>query len=135
MIFIGPLGAQFKLFKLSQWQIDECENFAVIGSGAQAAEPILYQRELGNRADIPRATYAVWEAKKLSQGAPGVGKETSVILMRIGECERLSVSHGKQEILEQQFRTLGPKRYLAGLDRTADIFPDVKTTAFDTRKE
>ncbi|MFL6352929.1 MAG: hypothetical protein ACJ74Z_13915 [Bryobacteraceae bacterium] len=100
------------------------------------AEPILYQRELGAFSTLQMALYAVYEAKRLGEISPGVGRET---WMRVGSIDEVSLSETGQlaiegvtwrhvpeerlERLEEAFKQFGPKP-IEGLQlRVDDLVP------------
>lgn len=134
LILVGTIGTRFKIFKLSQWELVECEHFAVIGSGALTAEPILYQRKVRQRSNIPMVSYAVWEAKKIAEGAPGVGKETTMFLIRPSD-HGLKFDICDKGVLDKQVKKFGPKPYAEGRVTPEDIFPSMNTTEDEKIKD
>ncbi len=60
------------------------ENFAAIGSGSLIALSVLHQREHQSTVPFRRALYHVYEAKRLGEAAPGVGKQTTVTVLLVG---------------------------------------------------
>ncbi len=54
------------------------DNFAAIGSGAYVAIPTLHQREQDDSKSLMETIYNIYEAKGLSQIAPGGGAATSM---------------------------------------------------------
>jgi hypothetical protein len=128
LIFVGIVGKYFRIFKLSRWEVEECENFGTIGSGSVSAEGILYQRELRSSVNTPAAAYAVFEASKLSASAPGVGKERTVLMLRKNEIRGYSILACDYRVLERQFRKFAPRKYVAGGVTTKHIFPAIKAS-------
>jgi len=56
------------------------DNFATIGSGSGIANSVLYQRQLTDYATLERTLYVVYEAMKLANSAPGVGRRINIIV-------------------------------------------------------
>jgi hypothetical protein len=56
------------------------QHFASIGTGAQIAEPALFQRKQRHVESIPITIYNVYEAKRLGEIADGVGKKTTILI-------------------------------------------------------
>lgn len=54
------------------------DHFVAIGSGAWIAKAALYQRRCRETAPLEEVLYCVYEAKKLSEIAPGVGRATNI---------------------------------------------------------
>ncbi len=69
------------IVKLSGEEVNICDTFAAIGSGALLANASLMQRDYSSIATIEYATYLAYEAKRLGERAPGVGRETSIMVM------------------------------------------------------
>ncbi len=113
LILIGLLGRHFRIFECFAGEVHEAEDFAVIGSGKTIAESALYQREQSDIRSLSLSIYAVFEAKRLGENAPGVGtKTTTVIIHRDSENNldyELVTSAGKN-FLEKQFERFGPRK-------------------------
>jgi hypothetical protein len=111
LILIGIVKGTFQLYKLQRGSITECSNFAAIGTGAIIAEPVLYQRELQIYTDAERAVYIVYEAKRLGETAPGVGKRTNLFLLsnKDGAIKVKPLSDLGHAFMEKQFRRFGPR--------------------------
>jgi 20S proteasome alpha/beta subunit len=123
LILIGAMDADFSIFLCQAGEITTCQDFAVIGSGSMVAEPILYQRELSAATDLPRALYVVYEAKRLGEISPGVGRETwmqvgsiddTVLNEKTGRYEIEDVTwrwvdDARLEMIEKAFKQFGPK--------------------------
>lgn len=57
------------------------EDFAVIGSGCNAARTMLYYREQENNMSLMETIYTVAEAKAMTRTVPGIGSSFSVDVM------------------------------------------------------
>jgi 20S proteasome alpha/beta subunit len=99
---ICVIGEEGSLARLEQ-------NFAAIGTGAHVALPSLYQREHEpSEVSLMQAIYHVYEAKRLGQVSPGVGKSTSIeVLEPSGKL--WSLTDWGYEWCEKMFKQLGPK--------------------------
>jgi 20S proteasome alpha/beta subunit len=96
--------------------VEECDNFAAIGSGAPIAEGILFQREQEDNMTLGRTTYHLYEAMKLGSIASDVGQEHTLdVLYPPGEKgeeivgERLTEK--AERFLQRKFKRLGPKKF------------------------
>lgn len=58
------------------------EAFACVGTGATIASAALFQRKYVAQVDSKQALYYMYEAKRLSEVAPGVGHETKMWITR-----------------------------------------------------
>jgi len=89
------------------------EHFAAIGSGAQIAEPSLFQRGQRNTASIADTIYQVFEAKKLGEIADAVGEKTTMVVISPQEDEEVVsiqyVTPSGFAFLEQKYKELGLK--------------------------
>ena len=81
------------------------DNYCAIGSGALISTVILNCRNYSNRDNIEVALYLVYEAKRLSEKADGVGPLTSMVWISPDEAGSLSKSG--REHLEAVFVTKG----------------------------
>ena len=95
-------------------------DFTVIGSGYAIAYPALCQRQCNPEFSLPRALYAVYEAKKLSEVETTVGPNTQIWVM---------TKNGTRTILQQKMRLLdrmvgrfGPRRMPRGLELPDGLF-------------
>ena len=106
------------IFKIEDdGSLENCDNFASIGSGSYIADAALFQRE--HEADLPisSALYHVFEAMKLGSIAPGVGKEHTInVLYPQGEKGKEVygevLTHKGIRFMERQFNRVGPKNFL-----------------------
>jgi hypothetical protein len=81
LILVGFIENEFVLFHCANLDVAEHSHFAAIGSGAQIAMPALFQREQRSSDSLDRTIFAVHEAKKLAEIAPGVGRNTTYTLL------------------------------------------------------
>jgi len=105
-------------------QVFEEENFAVVGSGYSIARAALCHREYHQHFPLDAALYAVFEAKRLSQGDPQVGPETAMWIDYLDENSKRvlhPLSPNDQTFLESQFAVFGPRPLVS-----PGVPPDVK---------
>jgi len=83
--------------------------FAAIGTGSYTALSTLYRREQDSTDSLARTIYNVYEANRLSEQVPGVGKEfVSIdVLYPTGKMESLSKEGYKY--LRKQYAKYGPR--------------------------
>jgi 20S proteasome alpha/beta subunit len=81
-------------------------NFAAIGSGSANALAWLHYRNHSEFESIDRTLLHVWESKRFSENAPGVGKNTAM-----GWIEDTAKDHQiiNFEAFEKQWKKYGPK--------------------------
>lgn len=70
------------IYKLSGDEVWVCDYFGAIGSGAEIGESSLFYREHTSAHSLDRTIYHVYEAKRLGEKAPGVGKKTIMGIAR-----------------------------------------------------
>jgi hypothetical protein len=113
LILIGYYEGAFHLFKVYGWDVGLHEPFAAIGKGTDIADVGMHQRQIDEFTDIGKALYAVYEAQKQGENAPGVGKEHffGVLSPPEGDAsiEPLMVTRETLSVLSQHYTTYGPK--------------------------
>jgi hypothetical protein len=121
--FIGKAGFLFTI--MPDCSVHRQESFAVIGSGGSVAQAALFQRKYQRTLDIQEAIYYAYEAKRLSEVAPGVGPETTVAVAKKGtlpgysKFEMVNVFYMSR--LESQYRKLALQDYISC--QMESIFP------------
>lgn len=111
------VGKDAYIFRVgSDGSVEECDNFAAIGSGTPIAEGVLFQREQEDDMTLGRTVYHVYEAMKLGSIASDVGEEHTIdVLYPPGEKgkeltgERLTEK--AERFLQRKFSKLGPKQF------------------------
>ncbi len=86
--FVGNAPIIVKVSGDSAW---ECDSFAVIGSGTGIAEASLYHRDQSFFTKLDRSIYQVYEAKRLAEKAPSVGRMTVLYAVAPGEMRAMYV--------------------------------------------
>jgi 20S proteasome alpha/beta subunit len=110
--------SHFEAYLCRSGDIFSRQHFAAIGSGAAVAESALYQRQQNKNSSLSDTLYCVYEAKRLGENVPGVGKETRLAVWCINDGDDLDrpfrnwheLNAGALRFLEQQFQEYGPKR-------------------------
>jgi hypothetical protein len=111
VVFGFMAGGSPRIFKVSSDSALSCDSFAVIGTGTSVAESALFFRGQGPLTDLDSTVYSVYEAKRLAENAPGVGKKTLLFIMKEnGKVDHLTDIGG--EALNNLFAMLAPKQIL-----------------------
>jgi hypothetical protein len=89
LLLVGNDGEGFlAIYKYSCGELWECDGFAAIGSGETIAEAALYLRGIVETHPLAYVAYAVYEAKRLGEITPGVGRLTTMsVVDLIGDDE------------------------------------------------
>jgi hypothetical protein len=100
--------------------VEQCDNFAAIGSGYYVAEASLFQREQTITNDLGTTIYNVYEAMKLGSSAPGVGQKFEIGVSYWEYFEKVPTNAGSVTMcwlepqyysyLQKKFERYGPKR-------------------------
>jgi len=106
------------IFKVdSDGEVEECDNFAAIGSGSTIAEGSLFQRKHEDRMSLGRTVYHVYEAMRLGSIASDVGSEHTLnVLYPPGvRGEALSgdtTTKKADKFLKRKFEKFGPTQFV-----------------------
>ena len=84
LIVIGFINVKAAIFKVSGDVAWPCDDFAVIGTGTGLGEASLFYREHHMLCSLETTLYHVYEAKRMAEKAPYVGKATMLFLLRPG---------------------------------------------------
>jgi hypothetical protein len=83
-------------------------DFTAIGSGADSALASLYRREQQSELSLMHTIYFLYEAKRLSEGVPGVGESISIdVLDQDGNVA--SLTDEGYDKCDELFRRFGPR--------------------------
>lgn len=117
LILVGYFLNAFHIFRFSNGEILPHPDFATIGSGSHIADSSLYQREHQKLNSVASAAYSVYEAKRLGEIAPGVGKKTtySILVPPVNPEAYLEQRQCSAEVgeafLQRQFKQFGPRAF------------------------
>ncbi len=113
LILIGLVDGQFVIAHVANGDVMLTSAFAAIGSGYAIAESTLFQRKQHDLASLQNTIYCVYEAKKLGEIAPGVGKTTTMMILRRDEKSHTlvhdDVLDSDLKYLDAQFKKFGPR--------------------------
>jgi ATP-dependent protease HslVU (ClpYQ) peptidase subunit len=115
LLLVGLVGSDLHVYRVHAQNhlIERCERFAAIGSGANVAEMVLYQRQHSPFWTLPRTLYAVYEAQRIGQIAPGVGRETHQYVLSYDPDKQtmypIILFPNARTFLDEQFEALGPR--------------------------
>jgi hypothetical protein len=98
--------------------------FAAIGSGNYTALATLYRRQQESTDSLARTLYHVWEANRLSENVPGVGKDylALYVLYPSGKMEQLTSAGFKH--FRGLYRKFGPKAIRKTDARDLELKPE-----------
>jgi 20S proteasome alpha/beta subunit len=108
LLLVGPLAGRLALFRYSGGKIMREDNFAAVGTGAPIAESSLFQRGQHEHCNMTDTLYNVFEAQRLANIAPGVGKNKMFAVVTADSAIRFVTDSG-EEYLAKQYQRLGPK--------------------------
>ena len=108
LILFGKHNKEALMYKLCNGIVSECHGLAAIGSGSVIAEPLLFYRGHHWSQPITRVLYSVYEAKRMSEITPGVGKSTHIGVFGSGRLVRWATARGMEK-LEEAFMRFGPQ--------------------------
>ena len=97
------------IIKASFGKVWHSENFAVAGSGTGIAEAALFHRNQNSLDSFETTVYQVYEAKCLSEKAPGVGRRVIMFVLRPGQ-RPLVLTEGGTKFLDKQVKRFSPRK-------------------------
>jgi hypothetical protein len=114
MIISGFVGQFAVLCELRSGELEWRTNFSVIGTGAYTAEPTLHGRKQMAERPLYNSMYNVYEAKKIGETSPQVGKFTTMLVLHpprnVGEAIGIyEVTSEGLNHLDNLFDQYGPK--------------------------
>ena len=119
LIIAGYVGGAPMIVKVTADSAWECDDFAVIGSGTGIGEASLFQRSQSFSTSLDKSIYQVYEAKRLAEKAPSVGKNTMLFVVSPGEIQAM-YAEGFQ-ILEEYFQQFSPRPVAIGGNASAAL--------------
>jgi len=130
IILAGFIAAKPYIFCVSEdGSVNRHNPFASIGSGGIIASAMLYKRNYMERCRVPTALYCVYEAKKMSESAPGVGKTTNLCVLFQPSRDDASIRFvDNYEWLDQKYGELSP-RPVPDLELPPGVLTDAGTVA------
>jgi hypothetical protein len=81
LIIAGFLGQFPVLCELRNGELELRTNYSMIGTGVYTAEPSLHSRKQQEMTTVHSTMYNVYEAKKLGEASPHVGKFTTMLVL------------------------------------------------------
>jgi hypothetical protein len=118
--FIGKSPHLYGIF--NDCAVRRIDAFEAVGSGATIARSALRQRGFVSAMSLDEAAYYVWEAKRFSEIAPGVGAQTDFeVLSPDG---KMRLQHAAiRPALDGAYRKFGLQKYIRD-DLLQACFPD-----------
>lgn len=115
LLIVGFTADGARILRVDQdcsisWQV----NFCAIGTGTSIASAALFQREQSYDLSLEETIYNVYEAQRLAQIAPGVGKELAINVIgppkrKGGLITEFALTDDGERYLERQYRKHGLK--------------------------
>jgi hypothetical protein len=84
--------------------------FAAIGTGAGTALSSLYRRKQGSKNSLKRTLYDVYEANRLSENVPGVGKEYIAMYVLNSDGTVKELTEDAFSYLNELYSKFGPQK-------------------------
>lgn len=114
LLIFGFVEAIPRIFSIGQgYELQEHSAHCVIGSGAQAAWPILDWRGLSSMSRLDEALYVAYEAKRIAEAGPPIGKKITMLafIEPYGQSDpRLTqITFEDMHFLAEAFETFGPR--------------------------
>ena len=113
----GKFHERSRIFRARMEEVEIHKNFACIGIGAEAAEQALHRREQVGVLPLDWTLYHVYEAKRMGELAPTVGRRTSMAVVEPGGDEEgaspyrvRAVTIEGLEFLDGHYQRYGPQR-------------------------
>jgi len=106
--FLGLID-EYQSASSSQEYVRIETEFAAIGSGSYTALSTLYRRSQESTDSLSKTIYNIWEANRLSESVPGVGKEyvSIYVLHKDGKLDEFNQDGYKH--LRKLYKKYGPK--------------------------
>jgi len=124
VIIAWAFGAVWRLFEVYR-DVEEQNQFAVIGAGANTAKMSLMSRTYDSFLEIREAMYYVYEAKKRSEAVPGVGERTYLNVLEFSPDAHQIAYHpfGPHSIdrLNEQYAAFGSRAFSADVAPLLDM--------------
>jgi hypothetical protein len=115
LIIFGFVESLPRIFHISQKDaiLEEADLKCAIGSGALAAWTMLEWRGLSRSSLLDHVLYAAFEAKKLAEAGPPVGKKVTMLAflepLGLSDFRREAVFGEGLALLDEAFQRFGPK--------------------------
>ena len=108
-LIVVPLKKRIQfLYQVSRHGlVEQIRNFCAIGSGAYNAEAWLHFREQAPFTRLPETLLNVYEAKKFSEHAPGVGGTTRLLWIQGNDVRVLA----KEKAVGKLWKSFGPRKH------------------------
>jgi hypothetical protein len=113
LLIVAIVKGSFRLLSLDENGIREHPYFGAIGTGGDSATAMLRWRKPTGRTHPHLVTYYAFEAKKMGEVSPYVGKRTYITVLSIEKNVLKSWEFKPEQIteLEENFKKFGPQPY------------------------
>lgn len=112
LLIVAAVEGDFRLVTVGPHGITEHQYHAAIGSGEDSATAMLRWRGPTATSDLQEGMYAAYEAKRLGERSPHVGKYTTFLNVLCPQYGlRYALSDDDLNELKQAFEKFGPQRF------------------------
>jgi hypothetical protein len=115
LIIGGFIEGEPKIAHVGPQGIYACPYFYAIGTGAVIADAMLRWRHPGRFSDLYGTMYFVYEAKRMSEASPFVGKSITHLFIGSsasdGNMSLEQISGKRLKLLEKDFKRFGPREF------------------------
>jgi hypothetical protein len=102
------------------FDLEFSEDFYAIGEGSYLAEAALFQRSQHANVPLMRAAYSVYEAKRIAETVPSVGKDTSIDVF-YEDFEHTIFTDKAFSYFSKKFDEIGPKKNMGKFEFEEDF--------------
>jgi hypothetical protein len=109
-------------------------SFSIVGNGAYTAEPAMHARSHTSDTPLVQALYNVYEAKRVSEINPYVGRQTAILILEPARDTDRSIGVSRvtkegSKFLDKLYKRFGPKKW------NPSALPEGSTTRFALKSE
>jgi hypothetical protein len=117
LLISGFVENEPRIIYLNEQGLLISQSFLAIGSGEGVAQAMLTWRKVTRDTLFDEAIHYVYEAKRIAEAVPSVGKNTTILVLQSRRDKELVVrelSGDSIDELQNQFDTIGPQIYRPG---------------------
>jgi hypothetical protein len=111
LLITGFIEGSAKIVEVDQDDISELEAYGVTGTSTEVVEALLNWRKQSDFLSVSHTLYNLYEAKRISEVSPHVGREHTTILVLEPTPNGRFIQHViPSEFMEAQFKEFGPRQ-------------------------
>jgi 20S proteasome alpha/beta subunit len=111
LLLIAVVEDGFRLLTVDSHGISERSSYAAIGSGEDSATAMLRWRKPSDTIDVQAAIYFAYEAKRIGEVSPHVGKHTFVNILCPKHGLRRPLPESEIAEVAEAFKRFGPQSF------------------------